>query len=161
MVTIQTTQNFQKSIDELERAMATPPDRNSNRFSRPLYTAAEKREIMGRATQAGKEGRITLKESIILEDRLKKNRPIPQDFLRHIGFQSIEKSIRDGLVSRREVLQQLSEAVGEGLLTMRDFSRADTRLNRGLMSPSQLLRSLEDYRAEKMVTFLSKLSNVA
>ncbi len=155
MVTQKTHEDFQKSIDELEKAFADPPKPQRSK-TRPMYTQEEKEAILEKTTEAGQKGLISLKDAIKLEGRLQKGLPIPEDWLRFIGYGSLSKAIHDESITRREVLAELSSALNAKEITFRSFTIAEDRLNKGLETPTSLLKSLRVIRSKQNCEVLLK-----
>ncbi|MBW8003100.1 MAG: hypothetical protein FVQ80_13955 [Planctomycetes bacterium] len=155
MVTAQMEKDFQKSIDELEKAFADPPKPQRSK-TQPRYTQEEKEAILEKATEAGQKGLIDLKDAIKLEGRLQKGLPIPEDWLRFIGYGSLSKAIHDESITRREALAELSSALDSKEITFRNFTVAEDRLNKGLETPTSLLKSLRASRSKRSCEVLLK-----
>ena len=108
------------------------------------YDLPAKKKVLRYAVAALEKGKIELRQYSILEDRLNKAIDVPESFLRSIGLNTAEYT-PSGEISRAECMTQLQKAVDGELISIRELSIAEDRLNQHRETPESILKSLEDY----------------
>ncbi len=148
----QILKSYDESIARLEqlgrRSKKRKFSRSDEGFQKAFNsTSKELKEIgnklvLQKAMEALEAGRLTWHQVEVLEAGLKKGKRLSPDFLRSLGV------AMPGGSTRGEAIAAMEGALERNEITFREFTVGEDQLNKGLETPSTILKSLQTRRKE-------------